>query len=542
MALGFLASVAGCGGHSAPAPLHPTSPKPVIPAIPVIAPPTAVSTSATPPGMSAPAPVGAAWGTADSASLVATSPDRRWLAVCQARTDTNGDGRVLAEVGAQGEVRGDRLDGYYLAEPGSGIRIDAFGGADPSGRFVAYVVGDRLVLRDTLSREETPLADADVRDDRGSFLRPRAVSFDPTGRRLLYLRKNGSGDDIVVRDLGTGTEVVVTPGNGDLWRADFDSTGEFVVARVVASDTNGNGRLDWPVPQALGSWMRCAVPLSRYAAWERPGDDVTARVAPANGGTAVDAPGLIVPFGDAFVVRDAEGAIVLAKPAGQRTVVAKKSCAGKLLHADPAQGLLIVTCENKKGRSDVRFIARGAERSLGLELLAPAGDHWAPPGSSFLPLYPGGDTVLVDLRSASTTSLSPGDRVITVVGDRALILRGRSLVLYTKDAPERILETAVDPLAHLLRSGSVVAVPPVLVDVATGEVLGRIDGRALAVSRDGAFLVPRGGSADATRLATGPFVWETSGQRGNVSAAVSRAPEASAVPPSVLPIGTPPAK
>lgn len=523
-------------------PHSPAPPKPLVPSIPVIAPPSVVSTNATAPGPSSPAPVGAVWGTADSASFVAASPDRRWLAVCQARHDTNGDGRVLAEVGAQGEVRGDRLDGYYIDEPGSGIRIDAFGGADPSGRFVAYVVGGRLVLRDTLSREETPLLEADVRDDRGSFLRPRAVSFDPTGRRLLYLRKNGTGDDVVVRDLGAGTEVVLALGSGELWRADFDPTGESVVARMVLVDTNGNGRLDWPVPPATETWMRCAAPLSRYAVWERPGDDVTARVAPVSGGAAVDVPGLIVPFGDAFVVRDAEGAVIVTKPGTQRTVVAKKSCAGKLLHADAAQNLLIVTCENKKGRSEVRFIVRGADRSLGVELLAPAGDRWASPGSSLLPLYPGADTVLVDLRSGDTSTLSPGDRVIAVVEERVLILRGRSLVLHAKGAPERILETAVDPLSHMLRSGPVIAVPPALVDVSTGEVLGRIDGRALAVSRDGAFLVPSGGTADATRLATGPFVWETSGQRGNVRAEASRTPEASAVPPRVLPIGTPPAK
>jgi hypothetical protein len=434
------------------------------------------------------------------------------------------------------------LEGFLLEEPGSGVHIDAFGGADPSGRFVAYIVADRLVLRDTLGREETYLENADLRDDRGSFSHPRAVSFDPTGRRLLYLRKNGASDDIVVRELATGTETVIATGAGDLWRADFDSTGDSVVARVVVGDTNGNGRFDWPVPQSLGTWMRCALPLPRYAAWERPGDEVLARVAPSSGGTTVDAPGLVVPFGDGYVMRDGESTILLSKPGGQRTVVAKKSCAGKLLHADAARELLVVTCENKKGRSDVRYIVRGAEKSLGLELLAPAGDHWAPAESNLLPLYPGSDTVLVDLRSGDTTRLSPGDRVIAVVGERALILRNRSLVLYTKGSTERILETAVDPLAHVLRSGTVVAVPPAVVDVGTGEVLGTVDGRALAVSRDGAFLVPQGGTADSTHLATGPLVWQTNGQRGNVSAVSSTAPEAREVPPRVLPIGTPPAK
>src|SRR5262249_25363581 len=149
---------------------------------------------------------------------------------------------------------------------------------------------------------------------------------------------------------------------------------------------------------------------------------------------------------------------------------------------------------------------------LGFELLAPAGDHWAPPDSLLLPLYPGSDTVLVELPSGDATRLTPGDRVIATVQDHALVLRGRSLVLYTKGAAERVLETSVDPLAHVLRSGTVVAVPPVVVDVARGEVMGRVDGRAMALSRDGTILVPLGNGADSTRLATGPLVWQATDQ------------------------------
>ena len=36
----------------------------------------------------------------------------------------------------------------WLHDHGAGLRIDAFGGSDPSGRFVAYVAKGRLVLRD----------------------------------------------------------------------------------------------------------------------------------------------------------------------------------------------------------------------------------------------------------------------------------------------------------------------------------------------------------------------------------------------------------
>lgn len=458
-----------------------------------------------------PAPLGAPWGTAGPVSLVAASPDRSWVALCQARADTNGDGRISVEVGAQGELRGDRLDGYFVGQPGAGTRIDAFGGADPSGRYVALVTGGKLVLVDRVARLETTLGEGlvDLRDDRSSFVHPRCVAFDPTGRRLLYLRKRGDFDDVAVRNLASGVETVVVPGDGDLWRADFDPSGDWIVLRMIATDTNGNGRLEWPVPVALEPFMRCTGPLPRFAAWEHPGDDVTARVAPAEGGPAVDAPGLVVPFGDSLVERDADGALALAKPGGGKTELAKKSCAAKLLYAEPTHGVLVTTCVGKKGHgSDVRIHSHGAEKSLGLVLSAPAGDHFGGWPSRLLPLYPGSDTTLVDVDTGDATNLTPGDRVVAAVGDHALVLRDRSLVLYTRGAPEQTLATAVDPLSHMQRAGAVVAIAPVVVDVEKGEVLGAADARALAVARDGAVLTASGSSADATRMAVGPLTWD----------------------------------
>jgi hypothetical protein len=506
--------LAGCASSTAVA-VHPVlTPKISKPTVAMLeprrapAPAASVTEPVSPAGSS---PLGAAWGTANPVAFVAAAQDRRWISMCQARADSNGDGRVSVEVGAQGELKGDRLDGYFLDQPGAGVRIDSFGGADPSGRFVAFVANDRLVLRDTVLGKEAELggADVDLRDDRGSFLRPRAVAFDPTGRRVLYLRKNGPGNDVVVRELASGNEAVVSSGTGELWRADFDASGEWVVLRVVTTDTNGNGRLDWPVPAAGGPWMRCAGPLPRYAAYERPGDDTTPRLSRATGGAAIDAPGLLVPFGDSLIARDSEGAIVVAKPSGERTTVLKKSCAAKLLHADSTRGLVIATCDNKKGRADVRFIARGVDKPLGLELLGPSSDRWGPAATRLLPLYPGADSVLVDLDGGQTIPLLPGDRVLTTLDDRALILRGRSVILYQKGAADRVLSTEVDPLAHVLRSDPVIAVPPIVVDVAKGAVLGRVEGRGLAVAQDGAVLVA-GAAADATRFAIGPLVWRKS--------------------------------
>jgi hypothetical protein len=363
---------------------------------------------------------------------------------------------------------------------------------------------------DTAARNEIDLGNgsADLRDDRSSFSHVRGVAFDPTGRRLLYLRKSGDADDVVVRELATGAESLVAPGDGELWRADFDASGEWVVLRVIATDSNANGKLEWPAPRAEGPWIRCNGPLPRFAAWEHPGDEVTPRVARVTGGAAVDAPGLIVPLGDSLVERDVDGAIARVKSTGERTTIAKKACAAKLLFADAAREAIVFTCDNKKGHADVRLVSRGVEKSLGLELSVPAGDHFGLPASRLLPLYPGPDTVLVDVDGGEIVRLSPGDRVIAGSGDNVLVLRGRSVVLHSRGAAEQTLSQDVDPLAHVVKSGALVAISPVIVDVAQGVISGHTDGRALALAHDASILVASGCTADATHMAVGPLIWE----------------------------------
>ncbi|HEX3596463.1 MAG TPA: hypothetical protein VHU80_15240, partial [Polyangiaceae bacterium] len=294
--------IIACASASARPPaqgLHPRSPV----SAPSAGVPSLAPRSVTPaPGVeSAPEvgtlpPLAAVWGTADPLTFVAAAPDRRWVAICQARRDSNGDGAVRVDVAADGQLSGDELAGYFVDAPGAGTPIDSFAGADPSGRFVVLVREGRVFLRDTTTRVDVELP-ADARDDLAPFVHPRVVSFDPTGRRLAYLQKLETGGKITVRELATGAEATVDPGAGVLFRADFDPSGESLVVRIVAVDTNGNGRLDWPVPESEKPWMRCEGPMPRFGMWERGGDDVALRVAKATGGIARDVPGLVVPMG-----------------------------------------------------------------------------------------------------------------------------------------------------------------------------------------------------------------------------------------------------
>jgi hypothetical protein len=462
------------------------------------------------------------WGTPDPVTLVAAAPDRRWVAVCQARRDTTGDGRVTGEVGAQGELRGDELDGFLVDEPGPGSRIDSFAGTDPSGRFIAFVRDGRLVLRDSTTRVDTFL-DADLRDDLSSFLHPRVLAFDPTGRRLLYFQLAGTSPRIVVRELLTGLENTIDPGEGDPWRAEFDPSGEWVVVRVVRVDTNGNGRLDWPAREATKPTMRCTAPLPRYAAWERLGDEVETRVSRVSGDKAVDAPGLVVPLGDALIERDPDGALVRLEPDGKRSPLVRKACAARLLHVDAARALALVSCLDKKGRADAVLVGREGSRPLGLALGVAAGDHWLDGSPRLVALHPGADAVLLDLDKREVERLKAGDRILATAGERALVLRGQSVVVHELGGAEHLLGAGLTPLGHVLRSGSVMVVPPFVVDVARGSLLGTTDARALAVSADGAVLVAEGGPADAAHFAVGPLRWHPARQADAVPAASTNA-------------------
>ncbi|HVU04200.1 MAG TPA: hypothetical protein VHE30_20725 [Polyangiaceae bacterium] len=456
----------------------------------------------------APAPtLGTPIGPGGPFSFVAADPERRWVAVCAAARDTNGDGRISVAVSPRGGTVGDALDGFFVAGEGTPEAVDAFLGSDPSGRWVALEVHGALVLRDLLLRTETDLSalGADLRDDLASFVHPRPVAFDPAGKRLLYIRSDANGSRVVIRELETGGEVVVNAPEGSLHRADFDASSEWVVLRVVTTDTDQNGRIEWPVPEAPAH-TRCEGPLPRYAAWERPRDEPATFVVRSTGGTPVEAPGLVTPLGEDVIVREPDGTLARLAPDGRRTLASRKGCASRLLHADARRQELLVTCTDKPGKHTAVLVGPNGARDLALGLAAAAGDHVIPGSPRLVPLHPGADAVLVDLDSGTVEALRSGDRILGTAGERALVLRGRSLVVHTLHGDEQSLSGEVDPFGHVRRTGSTFFVPPFVVDLGRGVLVGKSGARALAVATDGSLLVAAT-PADATRLAGGPLSW-----------------------------------
>jgi hypothetical protein len=252
--------------------------------------------------------------------------------------------------------------------------------------------------------------------------------------------------------------------------------------------------------------MRCGGPIPRFTVFERSGDEAVVRVARATGGPATDSPGLVVPFGDTLVERNADGMLVRGKPSGGRSAVIRAGCGSRLLHADAARNLLLVTCTGPKAKADAILITKDVVKPMGIELSASTGDRVQDGAPRLVALHPGADAVLVDLETRQLEKLQTGDRILTVSGPRALVLRRKNIVIHEIGGQEVVLPGEVLPVARMLLRGTTVVVPPYVVDLVRGVLVGLTSEAPLAVSRDGAVLSAAAG-ADTTHPAMGPLKW-----------------------------------
>jgi hypothetical protein len=188
-----------------------------------------------------------------------------WVAFCQARADTNGDGWIAA---------GDRFMPFLATSGGAGEAIDAYLGRDPSGRYAAFARAHRLFVVDAMTRrvfDIGPARDADME-----------LAFDHHGR-LAYVRDNGYQRDVILVDLTTLVERPLRGTRGLIRMLDFSGQyeGLYVDEKLqfeeVVEDTNGNGHLDRYVAGLDRS--PCALPERPWCHFGEPRPDEGRRVA-----------------------------------------------------------------------------------------------------------------------------------------------------------------------------------------------------------------------------------------------------------------------
>jgi hypothetical protein len=466
-------------------------------------------------------------GTPHPLLLQAAASDAGWVAMCQARADTDGDGSVTVAVGRHGDTSGDALQTYFVQGSGPGVPIDALVAVDPTGRYVVVSRGRDLVLLDTARNKEQVLAGGLTVDDPNPLGSHRAASFDGAGRRLAYFRLRGGKEQVVVHDLADGNEQVVTPVPGALWRAQLDPGGEVLWLWVLDRDTDGDGVIGQPQAKTTLAKRGCRGPVSVFGRYGWRGDKPTQWTARRDDGwTAREDATAIGAMGSAIVRRRPDGALVRESGGAEREIVAA-SCGGRVVHADAASDTLHVVCA-ARGKPDSSSFVRapleryqgGTRKALDVETQIKTHDsdefHRADP---LLTIY-GADENTHRVLNVATGTIGkiPLGAPDATSGDSVLLRpypykTGHFFIDLRTGAREAVpaklgywgREREGDLLAIGAEDGG-----GIVIDLASRRILGRVPGTPLALARSGHVLLSptdTGARPALNNIPRGPLKW-----------------------------------
>ncbi len=421
-------------------------------------------------------------GASAPTALMDAALDGSWVAICQARRDTNHDGRL--EVLADGAgTRGDAQAPYLVVGAGPGGELEDIVATDPTHRRLAIVRNGRVMI------EQFALGPA---IDLTALGAARPVRFSPDGERVAYTLHRATGDMIGLYDIATGARRELVAGPGVVWWFYFDDGGGWLHVEVATPGTPLE-----PGERACTTRFRGDV--------IGPDVPVTSLVISIRGDRRSDEH-VRATVGDALIEEAPDGALELVRGDAETELV-PASCGSWVLATVPDDGSVYVAC-TKLGdpRAPVfEYGARG-ERALGVGVVG-ATTH-APETSRYLPDW------LDDYRRAvidlKTGRVYPGtkDQFGIYFDDHiALIWRTGQLVAIA-DSTERVLG-AIERNQSPRRTGNLLFVAPLVVDVRTAKVVGVAPPRAavLALGADGRLLIGRADPAHADAYPMGPLEW-----------------------------------
>ncbi|MCY1040545.1 hypothetical protein OV208_04350 [Corallococcus sp. bb12-1] len=463
------------------------------------------------------------YGTAHPFLFMDSAQDGRWLLSCQARTDTDGNGRIQIFFGNHGEIFGDAVRMYLFLEPGAGIPIDALLATDPTGRFLALVRNGTLLLLDLETREEKELA-SKVATDPASPEPPVRASFSRDGRQLLFLRPEGSRSVAVVRDLREGTERVLDAGRGRIEQAVLTPSGHWAVLDLVEDD---DPEQPWTQQNPMfANNAGCLGPVLSSSSFSGHGGTSIRRFRRVDGGPFVQGNDVLHPLGRGMLRRAPDSSIVFEDAEGRRETWVPASCDAKLLHVDEARQQVLVACNTRQIMVPLELHGARVHQSLGWQTtLATLMSRGTDSGRDGRLVFTEVEsktqpntwlTLVIDMERRTAQPLPPRT-LVTSLGALALLQEVRSrpedtwtqrLWLWNAETQEQSVVSESEDFGQY-KAGDTVLIMDKWIDLRTGRVLGEVEHAPMAIDTWGRALRPSPSSVvERGKPLIGPVRWE----------------------------------
>lgn len=362
-------------------------------------------------------------GTAHPFKIFDADPHARWLGLCQAREDTDGDGKIATGDGYP-TMAGDRMRPYLVFGPGPGVEIDDYIGPDRAGDSLIFIKDGRLLIHHTSEGRTEALTHADTTDDADTVeFRHRAATLDTERRRLAYhvLRDRGRRSDLVIRDLQTHRDVVI-PLPGLLHRAIFNDDGAWLLLTVVTVDSDGDGHLDLSTSDPMPGPRAChgTYPMHHGSPDPR-GDNLEQYAAATTGGPPHAIPDLIFPVGDLLLIRQPDASLIALHTDGHTEQWVPADCEGHILAHSAATRRALVVCNRWPNAPSLEIHGPGFHRLLQTTPNLSAHHDTSWDDRRFVHVEAAAGTYIIDLVTLNEWRV-PHDQRLFHINDRGAIL------------------------------------------------------------------------------------------------------------------------
>lgn len=198
-------------------------------------------------------------GTEHPILTLTAAPDGDWVVACQARNDTDGNGRISVQPTYVGYL-GDKFELFLLSTSfPKGEAIQGFLTSDLQGRRVVFATEDHVVLRDWVSGEDWSLPVGAV----------GPVALDDAGKQLLYVVREDEKSWVVVRQIMERTEQRFSVGHKHVGFARFVGRGDWFQVKLADSPTSV--RRSWGCPNKTNSIGPAAMQTRPESDFHHPG-------------------------------------------------------------------------------------------------------------------------------------------------------------------------------------------------------------------------------------------------------------------------------